>query len=139
MAQTLSEAFHNIVHAVRRLNIEAEGDTAEFTANSEIPEQKLRRLATLNADTYDTIQNNIVAGIAPYASEQLGGIDIAAVRTSTQAAMVAFRTYMINNLPVPTDNGLDASARSTNEIVTLAGMPTLAAEINALITATEWA
>ena len=140
MAKTLSEAFHEIVKDIRRLNIEAEGASAEVTANSTISQQKLRRLLTLNADTYDTIMSNkVIPGIAAYASDQLGGVNIGALATSTESAMTTYRDYMIANLPAPSDNGLDANGRSTNLQVTTTDMPTLVSQINALIAATEWA
>ena len=140
MAKTLSEAFHEIVKDIRRLNIEAEGASAEVTANSTISQQKLRRLLTLNADTYDTIMSNkVIPGIAAYASDQLGGVNIGALATSTESAMTTYRDYMIANLPTPSDNGLDANGRSTNLQVTTTDMPTLVSQINALIAATEWA
>ena len=140
MAKTLSEAFHEIVKDIRRLNIEAEGVSAEVTANSTISQQKLRRLLTLNADTYDTIMSNkVIPGIAAYASDQLGGVNIGALATSTESAMTTYRDYMIANLPAPSDNGLDANGRSTNLQVTTTDMPTLVSQINALIAATEWA
>jgi len=140
MAKTLSEAFHEVVTEVRRLNVEADSIVAELGANSFISQQKLRRLLTLNADTYDTIlANQTLTGLGQYASDQLGGINIGAVAASTRTAMTTYRDYMIANLPMPSDNGLDTNGRSTNLQVTTTDMPDLVTQINSLIAATEWA
>ena len=140
MGKTLNEGFSEILNDVRRLNVEATSVQSEMQLNSQITQQKLRHLLTLNADTYDDIQSNSgLAGLKQYASDQLGILDIAATATNTKAAILGFRDYMKTNLPAPADNGLDANGRSTNLIVTAAQMPDLINQLGNLITNTNWA
>jgi len=139
MAQTLSEAFHDMLRHIRALNIAVEEVALEFDANNQITEQKLRRVMTMNADTYDQIQQKkAISGMGPYASAQLTGLDLSVIAPSTQAAMIAFRNYGVANTPIPVDNGYDAAGRTVNRNVTILQMPDLSDELNALKVATDW-
>ena len=140
MATTLSEALHfGILRPVRNLRESCIALGAELGTNNEISELKLRQLCNQNANTYDSINANTIAGIGAYATDQLGIADIGATATSTKSAMIAFKDYVRANLPVPTDNGLDAAGRSTLLIVTTTDMPALQTEIDTLSAALGWA
>ena len=140
MATTLQEGFSYILREVRRLNQDADAIAAELGANGSVPEKKLRRLLTLNADAYDTIlQYQTLSGLATYASDQLGGLNMGVVASLTKTAMTTFRDFMIANLPAPSNNALDVNGRTVLGNVSTADMPTLLAELTSLATETAWA
>jgi len=141
MAKTLHESFHEIVNIIRSLNIAAGEVSVEFVANGNISEQKLRRLLTINAKAVQVFASEKTKqGIGAYSQNELGvSFDVGATAVSTELAMQTFRGYMITNLPLPTNNGLDVEGNSSLLVITSVQMPSLLSEVNDLVTGTNWA
>lgn len=141
MPKTLHESFHEIINGVRSLNIAAVEIASEFSSGGVISDQKLRRLLAINAKAVQIIAaEKDKTGMGTYSKDELGSsFNVAATTGSTETAMIAFRDFMIANMPVPSTNGLDVQGNSSLLIVTNAQMPELLTEVNNLITGTNWA
>ena len=141
MPKTLHESFHEMIKSVRSLNISVDEVYAEFNLNGNISEQKLRRLLAINAKAIQVVAaEKNKTGMGTYSKDELGNaFNISAITTSTESAMQTFRDYMIENLPVQVNNGLDAEGNSTLLVVTNSQMASLLSNVNDLIAATDWA